>query len=230
MTDISRPAVSSDTGRWTPCPRWAFERLTPAALRVYLALNFRCDHDGDDAWPSYSTLAKETGTSVATVKRAIKECVNVGAIRMENRRDESGDWTSNRYWVFRSDPTLVTPPMVTGDPTPVVVDDLTPMVTDEPQTRTTSNQEPIDLLREAQFRSFIAEYPRKKKGMEARAAYIEALQRAAHDQIMDGLRRNLSDLKADIRRCPYPATWLREDRWEDEPDLATAGEYVEEGW
>lgn len=63
---------------------------------VLLVLADRADDSGQ-CWPSHSTLARESGLARSTVKKVLIQLREAGLIRWEQRRDDSGDMTSNRY-------------------------------------------------------------------------------------------------------------------------------------
>jgi hypothetical protein len=65
---------------------------------VLLVLADRADDSGQ-CWPSHSTLARESGLAQSTVKIALQQLREAGLIRWEQRRDDSGDLTSNRYFL-----------------------------------------------------------------------------------------------------------------------------------
>jgi len=78
-------------------------KLGPHGLAIYYAL---CRHANDnrECWPSYSTLAKETGMSRRQAIRAVKRLATEGLILKEPRKDDAGDPTSNRYILLDFDP------------------------------------------------------------------------------------------------------------------------------
>lgn len=86
---------------------------------------------------------------------------------------------------------------------------------------------PSSLTRDTtDFDAFWAEYPRKVGKTAARKAFTRALAVAPQERIMQAL----NDLKEavegkDSQFTPYPAKWLNDGRWDDEPALAqtTAG-------
>ena len=74
------------------------------------------------------------------------------------------------------------------------------------------------------FEEWYSLYPRKKARGDAKKAWDQMTikQGNAPDDIMAGLRRNLSELtRRDPQFVPYPATWLRSESWADEPDPIT---------
>lgn len=70
------------------------------------------------------------------------------------------------------------------------------------------------------FELFYSEYPKKEKRQAALEAWIEGKCDNIHDKIMTSLRNQKSSdactIFADVNFIPYPATWLRDKRWEDE--------------
>jgi len=66
----------------------------PRALLMALADRA---NDSGECWPSIATLAKESGLSRTTVKVSLRTLKKAGFIDWKQRRDESGDLTSNRY-------------------------------------------------------------------------------------------------------------------------------------
>lgn len=81
---------------------------------------------------------------------------------------------------------------------------------------------PITTLKLTQdFAVFWHLFPKKKAKLDAQKAYMAARTIASADDILSGLRWQLTS--DDWRRengmyIPYPATWLRAGRWMDEPD------------
>jgi hypothetical protein len=74
------------------------------------------------------------------------------------------------------------------------------------------------------FEEWYSLYPRKKARGDAKKAWdqMTVKQGNSPDDIMAGLRRNISELtRRDPQFVPYPATWLRSESWADEPDPIT---------
>lgn len=68
------------------------------------------------------------------------------------------------------------------------------------------------------FADFYALYPRHLARKDAEKAWRQVIKEGVQPSaIMDGLRRQLPVMAAkDKQFLPYPATWLRGWRWEDE--------------
>lgn len=82
-------------------PEWVLDLpMSAQAVRVYCCLRRYADNKSGECWPSRRTLAMRSRTSITTLDRCLKELVDNGAIRMERRKNSSGDWTSNLYTVL----------------------------------------------------------------------------------------------------------------------------------
>lgn len=87
--------------------RDAFERICaaePASLRPYMLTAYCCianhingRHEEDGAFPSYGTIARETGISRASAIRAVRQLEASGLLTVTERQDAHGDRTSNLY-------------------------------------------------------------------------------------------------------------------------------------
>ena len=84
------------------------------------------------------------------------------------------------------------------------------------QTQTPKENPPMGVKRKP-FEDFWAVYPQKVGKRKAEAAFGRALQRGNSSEIMLGLNRAPTCRQWADGYVPYPATWLNEDRWLDEP-------------
>lgn len=67
------------------------------------------------------------------------------------------------------------------------------------------------------FLAFWAAYPRRIGKGAARAAWAKALRLAGADAILGALRAQVgAGLFRDATYTPHPATWLHQERWDDE--------------
>ena len=106
-------------------PQWVlFADISPQAIRLYAVLRTYADNKTNDAYPSRASLANDIKVNSArTVDSALKELVQIGAIRVQNRATESGNQTSNLYTL------ISTPPVKVGaqnSATPLAIDCETP--------------------------------------------------------------------------------------------------------
>lgn len=89
---------------------------------------------------------------------------------------------------------------------------------------TRKNDSPISPDRVALFDRFWQAYPKKKAKAKARQAWVKLKPDMELCKIMaaalDQQKRSETWKREDGRFIPYPATWLNQRRWEDEPDKA----------
>tara|TARA_R100000426_G_scaffold28169_2_gene23488 strand:- start:155 stop:895 length:741 start_codon:yes stop_codon:yes gene_type:complete len=98
-------------------PEWLIEsNISDNALRVYSALYRFADKDDGSCWPSIATIGRKCNKSTSSVKRAIKELKDHGAIEVKERFEDDKGQTSNLYILklnpaFKSEP----PPQTKND-------------------------------------------------------------------------------------------------------------------
>ncbi|MGG2399963.1 helix-turn-helix domain-containing protein [Pseudomonas sp. SH1-B] len=77
----------------------ALASLQGSAVKVYIALKSRANLDTGEAKIQHEQLARETGLSVATVKRGLRELANAGYLCSEERPGQC-----SRYLLFEQIP------------------------------------------------------------------------------------------------------------------------------
>lgn len=66
------------------------------------------------------------------------------------------------------------------------------------------------------FTAWWSLYPRKVGKTKAEEAYVRAMNKGILPETMiAGLRRQVGVLGKDLKFCPYPATWLNREGWDD---------------
>lgn len=80
------------------------QELGPIGIAVYVALCRYAGNTTQQCWPTHKTLAKNTGASVSSVKRAIKKLAALHLLHVEPRFTEQGDPTSNLYTLLSVSP------------------------------------------------------------------------------------------------------------------------------
>ncbi len=67
------------------------------------------------------------------------------------------------------------------------------------------------------FDAFWAAYPRRVGKGDARAAFDKACRKAPPEAIIAAITAQVyAGCFGDLKFCPYPATWLNKERWDDE--------------
>lgn len=70
------------------------------------------------------------------------------------------------------------------------------------------------------FDQFWQAYPRRVGKADARKAFTDAVHRAGGiDRMLDTIAVWTVEWQARPQFCPYPATWLRRDGWDDDPPV-----------
>jgi hypothetical protein len=78
-------------------PNWIAEMLKPTELATYVALGKYADNKTKECWPSLNTIAKDLRKSKTSVITAIKALEKKGAIKVDKRKNDRGDWARNHY-------------------------------------------------------------------------------------------------------------------------------------
>jgi biotin operon repressor len=123
-------------------PEWVVDLdVSDRAFRLYAVLRRHADKETDIAHPGHGSLAKRLRCSVASVKRAIQELEDAGAVIVTTRKNPSNPAhnLTNTYQVISAKPAGQT--RVTGEPTPEprVTGEPRGRVTDEPRGRVTDD-------------------------------------------------------------------------------------------
>jgi len=211
--------------RFSIIPEWVLDAdISDRAIRIYSILARYADNETLQAFPSRDTLGKRAFCNVKAVTKAIEELVTIGAVIKQHRK-QGDSYQSNLYTLRRVGPSL-TPPRVSPDRG--VGSDLTPpRVSDDPLTRTTE-LEPLNDIQHfeqdrqqrliQEFNSFWEIYPRKLGKGEAKGAFVKAVDKFGADVVLEGASRFASDPNLPAPQfIPRAATWLNQERWDDEP-------------
>lgn len=75
--------------------------LPNRAIAVYLYLRGRANKEGF-CWPSVPTMARELKMSESTIRRALRDLVQEGFLKVEERQRESGADSSNKFTLLFS--------------------------------------------------------------------------------------------------------------------------------
>ena len=70
------------------------------AIAVYLYLRGRANKEGF-CWPAVPTIARDLKMSESTIRRALRDLVREGFLKIEERQRESGANSSNIYSLIR---------------------------------------------------------------------------------------------------------------------------------
>lgn len=209
---------------------WAFklERLDPAMKAVLAALAHRADDKTWECFPGQDTLAAMTGTSRATVGRALAGLESRKIITRSRRMRADGSRTSdlcilNRDYasgcnvaesndapsnVAHNEGLSITvqPPMLHSD---TAIED---------QEEIKKEDQSVNLSIADDFEKFYSMFPRKQAKADALKAYKQARKTTSAKTILDGAQAyTLISIGQKKSFLKMPAGWLRGQRWQDEP-------------
>ena len=195
------------------------------------------NHDGDGgAWPSLATLARYANVDERSVRRSIASLVALGELAVEVNAGGTGatrgDRRPNLYRILvtadggtpassRDGADGRTPTSLRGDA--YVTHGRTP-TSPEPSIEPSDNRPP-PLTPPDGFAEFWAAYPRRAGRRAAEAAWTRAVARAkvAPAVIVAAAAAYRDDPNREDAYTAHPATWLNQDRWDDEPLPARPG-------
>lgn len=210
--------------------RWAFSQrdLSPTLKIVLVCVSEHAHRDTLLAWPSNTLVAVECGLTRQTVNEAIK------ALEAARLIERVGKVQQVVQWRFDLSATP-TPPVGHADTTcRPRRHDLSATPTRNPQGTTSEppgNHQPpaeqptlalVEPLPDTsgvdEFTQWWALYPRKTAKAEARKAWTTALKRPGITGpfLLAAVRTYPFDEREGGRFIPYPTTWLRGSRWEDQ--------------
>jgi DNA-binding transcriptional regulator YhcF (GntR family) len=217
--------VSSQMGPFSIVPEWVLNRgLSPTALKLYIVMARFADWNTGMAFPSRETLAERMGCSLKTVDRAVIEVVAAECVSKISR----GRYASALYKVFQVDPRRTdlsqeeTDLSTEGTYLSSERTDLSKREDKNDHITITTELEPLELellndIVEA-FNDFWNIYPRKQGKGKAKEAFIKASKLCNVELILLGAERYAADPNLpDPKFVPLPATWLNQERWDDEP-------------
>jgi len=207
----------------------ALRGVAQGAKLLLIVLANYADEDGE-CWPSQKRLAEDTGMTDRGVRKLLAGLVLSGFVtrRVRNRRDGSrgtdvitlhldGPYQRN------DDPPEQKPAkgksaepraVITGTKVQLSAEPGSGLTTFEPSLE--PSMEP-SLKRARDFERFWEAYPEKKGKRAAELAFVKALKRGTIDQMIWAIEDAKSHSKKWLEGyIPNPATWLNQDRWNDE--------------
>lgn len=216
--------------------------LSPAEFRVYGNLVRRANCGV--AWPSIGNIAKVCRLHPQTVRKAIRELVFRNMVQIEPRAGETSRYlvTPVSLWspIPRIDPLASNTPPSNAQGTPDKPMDGNPSETDagkgnpkegdqgkEIQSLADAREESvthpsvISISLEKKAVAIFESYPRKAARKPALQAIQRALQKLGFDELLSRTRQLAQAWEgataAELRFCPYPANWFRDERFNDDP-------------
>jgi len=187
--------------------------LKPATKIV---LYWLADHHNEttgDCFPSIKRLVDLCEMDRATVIRHINNLEEIGIVKRVERKRDNGSQTSNAYQLMMKN---ATPPIANCDPTPIqncdphnlVINNLGNIINN-----TSSKDDDFEF----RFNLLYNDYPRKIGKGAARKALKAALKKTDYENLFSKvIDFSIAMEGKDPKYIPHMATWLNQERWEDE--------------
>ncbi len=189
--------------------------------------------EGGHCYPSLATLGREIGISRDQAKRYVRELRNAHLIRLVSRTTAVGDPDTSEVvflWhsLFEEEGVGAEMPLGSGTNAPTVAAEVLGGVGAHlpPKRIQLKRVKEMNNSFDHWFNEFWEMYPRKvAKSTAHKEAKAKATTPEKQSQILEGLKVQLPDfLSREPRFVPHPSTWLRQQRWLDEPEPARSPE------
>ena len=168
-------------------------------------------------------LAKQNNCGKDRIRTYIRELQGAGYLfRSEQQRHNDKGYLVG-YDYITQDPPLA------GYPTKVQPTKVQP-TKEKPTLKNTIEKNTIEknTYDSIDFDKFWEIYPSRLGKGEARVAFVKAVSKAGLESVMSGVQRLASDPNLPPKQyIPRPATWLNQERWDDDPYPPRAGKKQE---
>ena len=189
---------------------WANSNAKGTARLVLLAIADHANPSGV-AWPSLRRIAQYANVDKSNVSRAIKSLIQIGELERVGYTKSFSGSTKYRVKVVRRRTSAESQPSAEahwGGSAEAHQGVVRRRTTN--RNRTKYYEPSIDI---GHFDEFWTQYPKKVAKAPARKSYEKALTKVTHEDIMEGLAK----YNPDPQYICNPATWLNQERWNDEP-------------
>ena len=206
-------------------PEWVlYADISSYSVRLYCVLRRHADQRGI-CFPSRRRLAELGQMSESTLDRSLKELVAIGALIIERRATDMGDYTSNRYTVVsqRGGGVCENPPPPKSEATGGVRNEaLTKAIVNESQELELLPTGTVgEKTATSDFDVFWGRYPRKVGKAKALKVWLR-LSRADRDAALGALDAHVVQWRGkELTFVPHATSWLNGRRWEDELDVVS---------
>lgn len=188
---------------------WNTDNLTPTKKLILLLLGSYAD-ENHQCYPSHRHIANKIGLKdTKGVQRTIQEFEKLGYLKIERRKKENGGYTSNKY-------TLLLPMGgkthrgrgrdSEGAENPV-----------NTKEETKTNNIKKEIFYRSSFEKFYEIYP-KKVGKKKAFESFHKIKESEIEKVLIKIEEYAVTVKdkIDIQWIPNPATWLNQERWNDD--------------
>ena len=191
--------------------------ISPAAKIVLYWLAYHHNGETGACFPSHKRLAQVSEMTDRSVRKHLGDLADKGLIEITQRNRDNGSQTSNDYILMLSDTSIDADPRK-NIPTPKENISTHPQK-NLPTLNLVSNKlgkEPLYSVQIA-FDKFWKIYPRKIGKGKAKDAFNKAVLKTTLSTIMDAVSEYAQSVhRKDPKFIPHAATWLNQERWDDD--------------
>jgi hypothetical protein len=193
-------------------------QLKPTTKHVCLTIGCHMAADGSGCFPSYATIAEESGLSRRAVIEHVCLAIEEGYLQLDQRFRDNGSHSSNLYLPIMPEGGAPASP---GGERPALGggERRAPLLTDQSSNRPSDNT-PISPQRFDDFWGAWPTHERKRDRRRCEELWRRANLDASADVILLalGLWKMGAEWKRDRGKyIPAPLVWLRNERWENPP-------------
>lgn len=203
---------------------WAWEADLPMAQKFVLVALADMADEKETCYPGQERLAKMTGMSVSTVRRAVKTLEDSGAITRRARGVAGGGRTSDRYFLNTNQPICTVRGYRSSEAPKPVNDDVETGHSDRGTPREPSEEPPVllsavadEAMRLLEVLWMIWPSARRSTRKVVERALRTALKSTDAPTIIEAAKQH-TDVWAtwpasEVRYVPLLSTWLNQERW-----------------
>ena len=190
--------------------------LKPTKKLILILLANYAD-EKNTCYPSYSHIAKIVGLKDSkNVKNVIHELEKLGHLKIQNRYKEDGGFTSNRYTL-----TLGGVETPRGEENPSEVVNIPSNTKDYTKTINT-----LETTESKYFEDFWRSYPRKIEKKKAKQIFMKYDEKHMEKIVVGSKLFAIEKKNTEEQFIPHPATWLNQERWNDQFETNDLGEII----
>lgn len=158
----------------------------------------------------------------AAIQSALNELTEHGYRRVEKQQQADGSFRTVVLWFHESEKSEMSIIRPTENPTVGKPDRRITGPSTEDNLSEDNKQKTIkkETAADAAFIEFWEIYPRRAQKAKARKAFTEALKKVPRETILTGAARYRDDPNRKAEFTAHPATWLNQERWDDDPEPA----------
>jgi len=204
--------------------------------RLVMILLAKYSRDGAIAWTTYRLIAEMANINRRSAIKCVDRLIKLGELEIIKR---GSGHQGNTYRILKCGVPGVTPGPVEPDPVPItssVLQDTGEVSSRTPERCPTGHSKEserelkvvknnVGKQLDGQFETWWKLVPRKDQKKTARESFAKALKKSPLEQLTKGIIRYANHVAGrETRYVLLPATWLNQERWNDENSKIQPGD------